>query len=106
MSADERVKSWRKISRRRRIVARRVEEVVALQFADLSSQRADATCEHSRKIKVAAAAILFSFLSVAACVLKEARAGIACEGFGWDPRFFLFPFQFWGFGKYTGGAVC
>ena len=62
VSADERVKSWRIISRRRRIVARRGEEIVALRFAGLSSQRADATCEHRREIKVAISAITFFFL--------------------------------------------
>jgi len=62
VSAEERVKSWRTISRRRRIIVRRVEETVALRFADLSSQRADATCQHRRKIKVAASALTFSFL--------------------------------------------
>jgi hypothetical protein len=63
VSADERVKSWRKISRTRRIVARRVEEIVALRFADLNSQRADATCQHRREIKVAASAMTFFFLA-------------------------------------------
>jgi hypothetical protein len=70
VSAEERVKSWRKISRRRRIIVRRVEETVALRFADLSSQRADATCQHRRKIKVAVTALTFLFLCVAVCIPK------------------------------------
>src|SRR6476646_5559080 len=84
VSAEERVKSWRTISRRRRIIVRRVEETVALRFADLSSQRADATCQHRRKIKVAASALTFSFLcvDVSRNALADALLNTASESLG------------------------
>ena len=63
VSADERVKSWRRIPCTWRIVARRVEETMALQPADLNSQQADDTCQHRREIKVAISAMTFFFLA-------------------------------------------